>query len=111
MFDPTQEILNKLNIIEEKIDRLQESYTSLQESYTLSNKRLEKIEMSTGVMDEHVQWVNEVNNVVKKPLFSALNAVNSIVNPLYGPTVDIEEIPNAPTYPTRLTYVKDKDEE
>ena len=100
MSDPIQEILAKLNIIEEKIDRLQESCTNL-------NKRLEKIEMSTGVMDEHVQWVNEVNNVVKKPLFSALNAVNSIMSPLYGPTVDIEEIPNAPMYPPGLTYIAD----
>ena len=51
--------------------------------------------------------VNGVHNVVKQPLFSALNAVNSIMNPLSGPTVNIEEVPNAPTYPHRLTHIAD----
>ena len=95
MCDPHQEILNKLNDIEEKIDQL--------------NERLEKIEISTGVMDEHVQWVNGVHNVVKQPLFTALNTVNSIMNPLSGPTVDISEVPNAPTYTRRLTHVKEEE--
>jgi len=91
MSDPNQKILEKLDTIERKIDNL--------------NERLKKIEVSTGVMDEHVQWVNGVHNVIKQPLFTALNAVNVIVNPLCGPTVDISEVPNAPTYPHRLTHI------
>jgi hypothetical protein len=95
MSDPTQEILEKLNTIEWKIDNL--------------NERLEKIEVSTGVMDEHVQWVNGVHNVIKQPLFTALNAFNAIVNPLCGPTVDILEVPNAPTYTHGLTHITDEE--
>ncbi len=94
MSDPIlQEILAKLNTIEDKIDRL--------------NKRLEAVERSTGIMDEHVQWVNGIHNVVKGSLYSALNTVNTIMNPIYGPTVNIDEIPNAPMYPPSLTHVKD----
>jgi chromosome segregation ATPase len=128
MCDPLQEILAKLDKIEEEIhsldvhlnkrmDLLQESFNDsnkrldlLQESFNDSNKRLENIEVSTDVMDEHVQWVNDVHNVVKKPLFTALNAVNYIVNPLSGPTVDVEEVPNAPTYQHSLTHVKEEED-
>lgn len=112
MCDPLQEILVKLDKIEEKIDSLRDlnkRLDSLQESFEELDKRLENIEVSTGVMDEHVQWVNGVHNVVKKPLFTALNAVNYIVNPLSGTTVDVEEVPNAPTYQHSLAYVKEGD--
>ena len=95
MSDPIlQEILEKLKIIEEKIDRLAD--------------RLEDVEISTGIMDEHVQWVNGIHNIVKAPLYSALNAVNTIMYPLSGTMVDIEEVPNAPMYSRRLTHVKDE---
>ena len=101
MSDLHQEIFNKLNTIEEKINLLQDCCDNI-------NERLEKIEVSTGVMDEHVQWVNGVHNVVKQPLFTALNAVNAIMNPLSGPTVDISEVPNAPSYTRRLTHVAEE---
>jgi len=91
-----QEILTKLNTIEDKIDQL--------------NVRLEAVERSAGIMDEHVQWVNGVHNVIKAPLYSALNTVNNILHPLLGQTVDIEEIPNAPTYPPSLTYIVDEED-
>ena len=58
-------------------------------------------------MDEHVQWVNGVHNVIKTPLYTALNAVNNVIQPLMGTTVDIEEIPNAPKYPPKLTHIVD----
>ncbi len=100
MSDPIQDILVKLNSIEEKLDKVQESCNNL-------NERLERIEISSDTMDEHVQWINEVHNSIKTPLYTALNAVNNIMHPLTGSIVDIEEIPNAPVYPSRLTYIVD----
>lgn len=94
MADPLQEILAKLQTIEGKIDQL--------------NERLEAVERSTGVMDEHVQWVNGVHNAIKTPLYTALNVVNNVMYPICGSTVDIEEIPNAPTYPRGITYIEDE---
>ncbi|RLI49686.1 hypothetical protein DRO61_04750 [Candidatus Bathyarchaeota archaeon] len=102
MCDSLQEILVKLNEIEEKIDLLQETCTLL-------NERLDNIEVSTGVMDEHVQWVNDVHNVIKKPLFTTLNAINSIVSPFSETMVDVEKVPNAPAYQHSLTHVEEKE--
>ena len=56
MSDPTQEILDKLNTIEEKINKVQQVCNEIQTCCISLNERLEKIEISTGVMDEHVQW-------------------------------------------------------
>lgn len=113
MSDSYREILDKLNTIEEKInllrDNLNERLDLVQDSHDDLNERLEKIEASTVVMDEHVQWVNDVHNVVKKPLFTALNAVNSIVSPFSETMVDIEEVPDAPAYQRSLTHVKEKE--
>jgi archaellum component FlaC len=66
------EILKKLEAIEKRLENIENSIDKI-------NNRLDGVEVNTTMMGNHIHFVEDVYDKVKKPLYYISNRINRMI--------------------------------
>lgn len=74
------EVLKKLEAIEKRLENIENSINRVEEKIDNINNRLDGIEMNTNMMGNHIYFVEDVYDKVKKPFYYIFNSINKMIN-------------------------------
>ena len=74
-------IINKLDIINNKMDNLTSEIEKINQRLETIENKLNIINDSTHHMDKHIQFVENVYDKIKQPLAFAANKISYYINP------------------------------
>ncbi len=73
------EVLKKLEAIEKRLENIENSIIRVEEKIDNINNRLDGVEMNTNMMGNHIHFVEDVYEKVKKPLYYISNSINKMI--------------------------------
>ena len=73
------EVLKKLEAIEKRLENIENSINRVEEKIDNINNRLDGVEMNTNMMGNHIHFVEDVYERVKRPLNYITTRINNMI--------------------------------